>query len=128
MNFNKLLDGFSTTYKIRSAEAQAEEDEATLHDTEHNTLMAVVKAYADAVSSLQNLQASENLLNVAQESMESSKRKYERGAADILEMLNTQSALADAQQERILCLDEWRGARLKLLASVGLLGRSAVTP
>ena len=60
--------------------------------------------------------------------MESSKRKHEKGAADILKMLSTQSALADAQQERIRCLGEWRGARLKLLASVGQLGRSSLSP
>ncbi|WP_162086228.1 TolC family protein [Sulfuriferula nivalis] len=64
----------------------------------------------------------------AQESLNSSKRKYEKGAADILEILNTQTALSDAQQEQIRCMAEWRSARLRLLASTGLMGRSAVNP
>jgi len=121
-----FFDGFSRTYKIRGAEAQAEQSEAALQDTEHNTLMEVVKAYADATSSLLNLQASENLLGAAQESLNTSKRKYEKGVADILEILNTQAALSDAQQERIRSLAEWRSARLRLLADVGLMGRDAV--
>jgi len=34
--------------------------------------------------------------------------------------------LSDAQQERIRCLADWRGARLRLLASAGGLGRVGV--
>lgn len=123
-----FFDGFSRTYKIRGAEAQAEQNEAALQDTEHNTLMEVVKAHADATASLQNLQASENLLSSAQDSLNVSQRKYDKGAADILEILNTQAALADARQERIRSLAEWRSARLRLLASVGLMGREAANP
>jgi len=121
-----LFEGFSRTYKIRGAEAQAEQRAAELKDTEHNTLMEVVKAHADTASSLQNLKASENLLNAAVESLDTSKRKYDKGAADILEVLNTQAALADAQQERIRSLAEYRSARLRLLANVGMMGRDAV--
>jgi outer membrane protein len=121
-----FFDGFSRTYKIRGAEAQSEQRKAELQDTEHDTLMEVVKAYADTEASLQNLQASENLLNAAQESLNTSQRKYDKGAADILEILNTQSALSDAKQERIRSLAEWSSARLRLLANAGLLGREAV--
>jgi len=123
-----LFDGFSTTYKIRGAEAQVEQSEAQLLDTEHQILMEVVKAHADASASLLNLQASETLLAAAQDALGVSKRKFERGAADILEILNTQSALADAQQERIRSLAEWRSARLRLLANAGLMGRTSLEP
>jgi outer membrane protein len=122
-----LFDGFSRTYKIRGAEALAQQREAELQDAEHNTLMEVVKTHADAVASVQNLQASEKLLDAAQESLSVSQRRYEKGAADILEILNTQTALSDAQQERIRSLAEWRSARLRLLASAGMMGRQAVT-
>jgi outer membrane protein len=121
-----LFDGFSHTYKIRGAEAQAEQSEAGLQDTEHNTLLEVVKAYADATASVQNLLASEELLSAAQDALNSSQRKYDKGAADILEILNTQAALSDALQERVRCLAEWRSAKLRLLANAGLLGREAV--
>ncbi|WP_275584259.1 hypothetical protein [Candidatus Nitrotoga arctica] len=60
--------------------------------------------------------------------MSTSQRKYGKGAADILEILNTQTALSDAQQERIRSLAEWRSARLWLLSNVGMMGRSAVAP
>ncbi len=120
-----IFDGFSRTYKVQGAKAQAEEKEAGLADTEHQILMEVVKAHADATSALQNLQASEDLLKSAQHALGVSQRKYDKGAADILELLNTQASLADAQQERIRSLAEWRASRLKLLASAGLMGRYA---
>jgi outer membrane protein len=123
-----FFDGFSRNYKTRGGEAQVEQRGAELQDTEHRILMEVVKAHADARTALANLHASENLLSAARESLEVSKRKYESGAADILEILSTQGALADAQLERIRCQTDWRAARLRLLASAGAMGRFAVAP
>jgi len=120
-----IFDGFSSTYKVRAAQAQVEQKEAVLADTEQQLAMEVIKAYADATSALQNLEASANLLGAAQKALAVSQRKYAKGAADIMELLNTQAALADARQERIRCLAEWRSARLLLLASAGQIGRTA---
>lgn len=39
-----------------------EQKEAVLADTEHQVAMEVIKAYADATSALQNMEASANLL------------------------------------------------------------------
>ncbi|MGD0280396.1 MAG: TolC family protein [Smithella sp.] len=122
-----IFDGFSRTYKIREAKAQVEQKEAELHDVEYQTLMDLVKTHADASSALQNLQAADTLLKAAMDSLDVVQRKYEKGAADILEMLNTQSALADAQMEYIRCQADWNSARLRLLASAGKLDRTAVS-
>jgi outer membrane protein len=121
-----LFDGFSRIYKIREAKAQVEQKEAELQDVEYQTLMDLIKTHADASSALQNLQAADALLSAAIDSLAVLQRKYEKGAADILEMLNTQSALADAQMEHIRCQSDWNSARLRLLASTGKLGRAAV--
>lgn len=121
-----LFDGFSHTYKVRQAQAQAEQAQDQLADTEHSVAMEVTKVYADATASLENLQASQTLLTAALESLASSQRKYEKGAADILEILNAQAALADARQQRVSCLAEWQSARLRLLANTGQLGRTEI--
>lgn len=118
-----FFDGFARTYKIRGAEAQVEQSEAQWQDVERQILGDVVKAYADAQSSLANLASSEELLRAAQTALTSSQNRYDRGAADILELLSVQNALADAEQERIRCLSEWHAARLTLLAASGRLGR-----
>lgn len=123
-----LFDGFATRYKVRGAEASAKEKEAELQDTVQVTLMEIVKAHAEAKSSLKNLQVSEDLVQAASSSLESSQRRYASGAATILELLSTQAAFADAKSERVRCLSEWRTARLTLLASAGILNRTTVTP
>jgi outer membrane protein len=88
--------------------------------------MGVIKAHADAQATLGNLDAAEQLLHSAQESLQASQRRYDRGAADIVELLSAQSALSDAQQEHVRSRAEWRSAKLKLLASAGTLGRIPV--
>ncbi|MBP0598492.1 TolC family protein [Herbaspirillum sp. LeCh32-8] len=116
-----IFEGFSRTYKIRGAQAQAEQNEARLADVERRTLLEVVKAHADAVSAQENLSSSTKLLDAARAAVESSERRYAKGAADILELLQQQNALAEARRERIRCLSEWRSARLRLMASTGVL-------
>ena len=118
-----LFEGFARTYKVRGAQAQSEQSEAQVQDTELQILMEVVKAHADAQSSFENLQASQQLLSASEAAVQSSQKRYDKGAADILELLTTQNALADAQQERVRCLSDWRSARLRLMSSAGVLGR-----
>lgn len=118
-----LFEGFERTYKIRGAQAQSEQSEAQLQDTELQILMEVVKAHADAQSSFENLQASQQLLSATEAFVQSSQKRYDKGASDILELLAAQNALADAQQERVRCLSDWRSARLRLMSSAGILGR-----
>jgi len=117
-----IFEGFSTTYKIQGQKAQAEKSLAELEDSTHQILTELVKSHADAVSSLANLEFSEKLFQAASAAVTSSLKRYEVGAADILELLNTQSSLAEAQQERIRCIAEWRSARLRLFANAGILG------
>lgn len=121
-----LFEGFSRTYKIREAQAQAEKDQAQLNDIEKQIASEIVKAHADAVSAYENLSFAESLFSAAIATLESSEHRYNKGAADILELLSVQSALADARQEKLRCYAEWQSARLRLIANVGVLGKRAV--
>lgn len=121
-----LFEGFARTYKVQGAAAQAEQSAAQYEDTEHQILSDMIKTHADAVSALGNLEASDKLLKSARAALISSERRYTMGAADILELLSTQSALSDALQERVRCLSEWRSARLRLMATAGALGRTSI--
>ena len=121
-----LFEGFARTYQVRSAQAQVDQSEAQLRDTELQISSTIVKDHADASASLANLGSSSNWLDAAQESVASAMRRYKKGAADILELLTAESEVADAQQERVRCVSEWRSARLRLLADSGMLGRAAI--
>lgn len=117
-----LFEGFGRTYKVRGAQAQIEVKAAELRDIRNQVLGEVVKAHADAVAALRNLESSRRLIGAAQEALDTVRRKYDRGIVDILEMLSVQVALADAEQERVRALAEWRSARLRLLANAGAVG------
>jgi outer membrane protein len=119
-----IFEGFGRTYKIRGAQAQAEQSQAQLQETTSRVLTEIVKAHADALTSLETLKASERLLQAAKLGLQSSLRRYDYHAADIIEVLNSQSSLADAEQERIHDVAEWRSARLRLLSTSGKLGRA----
>lgn len=122
-----LFDGFSHTYKVRSAQAQIDLREAELLEAEGQVIGELASAYADNQAAQRNLGSSQRLLDSAKLALEDVQRKYERGLSDIIGILNVQAALADASQERIRALAEWRSARLRLLASAGELGRTRIT-
>jgi outer membrane protein len=117
-----LFDGFSQHYKIEEAEAQAAQGEAQLHDVEHQVLMDIVKAYADAQAALSNLDASKVLQQAAEAALASASRRYEKGATDVLELITAKQAVADAAQERVRDLAEWRSSRFRLMANAGVFG------
>ena len=125
MNF-PLFDGFSHTYKVRNAQAQIDLREAELLEAEGQVISELANAYAENEAAQRNLVSSQRLLDSAKMALEDVQRKYERGLSDIIGILNVQAALADASQERIRALAEWRSARLRLLASAGELGRTRV--
>lgn len=115
-----VFEGFGRVYKIRGAQAQVAQALARMQDTENQVLAEVAKAHADAVASALSLKAASALLEAARQAQESSMRRYDKGAADILEVLSVQTALTDAQKENIRSRVEWRSAYLRLLASAGL--------
>lgn len=121
-----IFDGFAKAYKVRGAEAEVEQKKAELQEVESQISMEVVKAYADTTSAIKNIDSAQLLLNSANSSLKSIARKFEFGASDILEILNAQASLADAQQEQIRCLAELRSAKLRLYASAGVMGRILV--
>jgi outer membrane protein len=122
-----LFDGFSRTYKVREAQAQIETKAAELRDVETQVLGEVAKAYADAASALRNLESSRRLRIAAEDALTTVRKKYDRGVADITEMLSVQAALADAEQEKIRAQAEWRSAKLRLLANAGQIGPRDLT-
>lgn len=119
-----IFDGFSRTYKVRGAQAQVELKQQALEEARRQVTADLLKAHAQANAVLANLALSAQLLAAAQDALASVHRKFERGAADIVEVLGAQTSLIDAQQERTRCTSEWLAARLQLFAAAGQLGRA----
>lgn len=118
-----LFEGFARNYKIRGAAALVDQAAAELRNVESSILIEIIKTYADTTTSAQRFSDLDQLRKTASSALGSVMRRYEKGAADILEVIVTQNTLSDAQTEVIQGLAELRSAKLRLLASTGLIGR-----
>lgn len=116
-----LFEGFGRHYKQQGALAQIAQKEAQWQETRNQVLHDISQTYSEATASLLTLEASGRLLRIAEETMQAIQRKYANGLADTQEILNAQAGLADARQERVRTLAEWRSAQLRLLTDAGKL-------
>jgi outer membrane protein len=121
-----FFEGFSRTYKIRTAQAQVEGKEANLADAELQVAVNVWTSYQGLKVSAENLHTSQDILESAHDAFKAAESRYQKGVANILEVLTTQTALANAQQQRIQAMANWQNARIQLAASVGSLNLSTL--
>lgn len=117
-----LFSGFATTYQVREAQAEIDQQIVALDKTRQQVALQVWQSYQTLQTDTQNLAVSERLQTVATYAWQSAQRRYRSGAGTILELLSTQTALAQARQQRIEALTAWRYDRLALASAVGQLG------
>jgi len=111
---------------IAQAHAQVQIQQEALYAAEQQVAADVWNAYTVLQADTDNLANSEVLLSSAHDSLEAAQHRYEGGAGSILELLTAQTAFANAQQQRIQTLSDWRIGRLALASSLGRLGLWAV--
>ncbi|MGS0740861.1 TolC family protein [Glaciimonas sp. GG7] len=119
-----FFEGFGRTYKIRNAQAQVEEKDANLSDAELQVAVYVWTSYQGLKVSAENLRTAQEIVESAQAAFEAAQSRYQKGVADILEVITTQTAQAHAQQQKIAAFAGWQNARIALAASVGSVGLS----
>ncbi len=111
---------------VAKARAQVEVQEETLYEAEQEVAKQVWASYISLQASTENLANSKMLVDSSLQSLESTQRRYEGGVGNILELLSSQSAYANARQQRIRSLSDWRTARLALAGSLGRLNLEAI--
>lgn len=121
-----IFEGFARTYKIRNAQAQVEGKAASLSDAELQVAVSVWTNYQGLKVSAENVRTSQEIMDSAQLAFKAAESRYQKGVANILELITTQTALANAQQQRIQALAGWQNARVQLAASLGTLDLSAI--
>lgn len=109
-----LFDGFNTTYKVRGAQALAEQKGIEYEAARQQILREIAQTHAEAHAALDNLDAARRLYRAAQATAQSTQRQYEGGAADILRVNQSLDALQQSLLERTRAEAEWLAARMKL--------------
>jgi outer membrane protein len=116
-----FFEGFNRTYQIRQTQAQLEQQQDALDDARQQVGLEVWNSYQAVQTSTNSVKDSATLLDIAQRSFVAAQHRYQAGVGNILELLNAQTALANAQQQRVQALADWRAARLRLAGSLGRL-------
>lgn len=117
-----LFEGFASSYRVAAAQAQADAQQADVQNTALNVSLDVWMSYQSLQTDTANLDHSKDLLGDAQWSLDIARGRYKAGVGTFTDLLNAQTALADAQKQRVKAISKWRTARLKLAASLGNLG------
>ncbi|WGS46928.1 TolC family protein [Burkholderia sp. JSH-S8] len=117
-----LFEGFASGYRVAAAQAHADVQEVDVQNNELNVSLDVWTSYQNLRTDTANLDNSRDLLGDAQRSLDIARGRYKAGVGTFTELLNAQTALADAQKQRVQAISKWRTARLKLAASLGRLG------
>ncbi len=122
-----LFEGFGQHYQVNQAKAQAERQADAVDEAKQKVALDVWSSYQTLTGATKNAQNSANLLGIAQRSYDAARHRYDAGVGNILELLNTQAALANAKQRRVQALADWDNARVELAAKLGTLSREALS-
>jgi outer membrane protein len=116
-----VFEGFGRGYQIKAAEAEVERQQGSLNDTEQQVAQGVWNSYQALQIETENLRNTDTVLSSAKLAEQATQYRYQKGAGSILELLNTQNALANARLQYIIAQANWRNARLQLASSLGKL-------
>jgi outer membrane protein len=123
-----LFSGFNTTYRVRAAEAQSEATTAQRDRLRLQIALDVWQAYQSLITATQSLKTTADLLASAEQSARVALGRYQAGVGNILDLLNAQSALAAARQQRIQATLDWRVFRATLAQAIGTLDSRLLQP
>jgi TolC family type I secretion outer membrane protein len=116
-----IFSGYAPTYRVRAAEAQVDVRNAQLEQLRLQVALDVWTAYQHLTTATQSLRSSADLLNSAEQSERVALGRYKAGVGSILDVLNAQSALAGARQQRIQSTFDWNISRATLAQAMGNL-------
>lgn len=96
-----IFHGFSYKNAIRQARSEVESAKAMLKKDQEQVMLEVWSGYYDFKTAWEQLKSSDAMLKSASESYDASLERYKAGVADIVELLNAQSTLAEARAQLI---------------------------
>ena len=116
-----IFSGYTPAYRIRAAEMQVEASNAQLEQLRLQVALEVWTAYQHLTTATQSLRTTADLLNSAEQSERVVLGRYKAGVGSMLDVLNAQSALASARQQRIQSTLNWNISRATLAQAMGSL-------
>ncbi|UCG62745.1 MAG: TolC family protein [Candidatus Zixiibacteriota bacterium] len=96
-----IFDGFSREYRVTSAKVSLNNSRARMADTRNNVIQEIKTAFHEIEQQREAQKVATESVDAAQEDFNITQEKYNLGAATILDLLDAQASLTDAQVEKI---------------------------
>lgn len=117
-----VFTGFSQTYELQRAKAEAEAADQVLKGLEQRVAYEVWAGYYALRTAQRRLATVETLLKSATESHAAALGRYKAGVGGILELLSAQAALEDARAQGVQARGDWYASLVQLARDTGTLG------
>ncbi len=119
----ELFDGFARLNRLRSAQHLEEALGSERDHAQHEVATLVQQRYDECQSALEQYQAIETSLALAEESLSAEQKAYAAGVGTSLDVVDAQLALSRAQVDRLTALYDLDLAVARLLDASGQSGR-----
>jgi TolC family type I secretion outer membrane protein len=123
-----LFSGFSHSYDVMGAEAQAQAAQAQAEGLRQQVIDQVFTSYYALQTATQRVTTSAVLLASAEQSEQVARGRYTEGVGSILDLLTAQSALADARAQQVQARWTWYMSLAQLAHDAGILGLHGEVP
>ncbi len=114
-----VFNGGLTRARIAVATSQQREAELQLSDTRGQVEQDVRLALTTLETTAEQVQAAQATLQLAERELQLSRDRFRAGVADNIEVLNAQTALANARDSVVTALAAYNAARVNLAAALG---------
>lgn len=127
------FQGFATTYRVQAAREDLDARLASRDTIERQVTLEVWQSYQNLATDTQALRATADLLASAEQAYQVTLGRYQAGVGAVTELLNAQSAQAQARSLAIEARFKWHISRFALGQAVGqldfgMLDRTQVAP
>lgn len=119
-----LFSGWSQRYSIASARAEADRQRALAEQTRQQAGLSVYSNYVALENALAALGTARTLVASAEESAALAQGRYKAGVGLFADLLNAQSALAEARQQLVTAELNIRTANAQLARAIGGIGEA----
>jgi outer membrane protein TolC len=114
-----IFNGGLTRGRLAVATSRARQAELELGNVRGQVEEDVRLALSALRTATAQVRAADESVQLAQRELEMSRDRFQAGVANNLEVINAQTALADARDEQIAALAQYNAARLNLAAALG---------
>ncbi|WP_159566676.1 TolC family protein [Budvicia diplopodorum] len=121
-----IFSGFSQYNDIRTAQNRLDSSKNQLLQTQQDVALNVWETYQRLSTAQNNLETMRELVKSSRRAYDIARGRYQSGVGSILELLNTQNNLSEAEMNNVNMLVDWHLARLGLASSLGQLSISTL--